>query len=125
MSGRAVVVAVLVAGVSTAAEPVTAVVVAAVDLPAGSVLTMETVSQRVLPTEYVTRSMVKPDSASYVIGQRTRLPLVAQEPVLWTYFESNRRIEACGVLEKDDRADVQVARHRQVLRTKRAKTPSR
>jgi pilus assembly protein CpaB len=123
MRARTVVVSVLMSSVGLAAEPVTAVVVAAVDLPAGSVLTMETVSQRVLPTEHVTRSMVKPDSASYVIGRRTRFPIVAQEPVLWTYVESRHRFEACGVLEKDERAEVQVARHRQVLRTRRAKTP--
>ncbi|MDX2014784.1 MAG: SAF domain-containing protein [Myxococcaceae bacterium] len=113
----------VVSTVSSAAEPVTAVVVAAVDLPAGSVITLEKVSQRLLPTEFVTRSMVRSDAASSIVEQRTRLPIVAGEPLLWTYLEASFRVPACATLEKDDRAEAQVARHRQVLRTRRAKAP--
>jgi pilus assembly protein CpaB len=109
----------LVASVGTAGEPVTAVLVAADDLPAGTVITVDKLSQRTLPSEFVTRSLVRPDAASYLVGQRTRLPIVAGEPLLWTYVTPNFRVPACDVLQRDEKAETQVARHRQALRRKR------
>ncbi|MBL8921054.1 MAG: Flp pilus assembly protein CpaB, partial [Myxococcaceae bacterium] len=42
------------------------VVVAAVDVSEGTVVTMEMISQRSIPEQFVTSSVVKPDSASYI-----------------------------------------------------------
>jgi Flp pilus assembly protein CpaB len=111
------------AGPSLAAEPTTPVIVAASDLPAGSVITLEVVSQRSLPSEHVTRSMVTPRSASSIVGRRTRLPLLAGEPLLSTFFDSAQQVDACRAFHRDDQAEVQVARHRQTLRTRRPPAP--
>jgi pilus assembly protein CpaB len=119
MNRLLVLMVVLVATVVAAGEPVTAVLVAAADLPAGTVITVDTLSQRTLPSEFVTRSLVRPDAASYVVGQRTRLPIVAGEPLLWAYVTPTSRVAACDVLQRDEKAEAQVARHRQALRRKR------
>jgi pilus assembly protein CpaB len=66
------------------------VVVAAVDLSEGAVVTMEMVSQRSVPEQFVTASVVKPDSASYVIGQKVMVSLQAGDPLLWSQFETSR-----------------------------------
>src|SRR5437764_3563118 len=51
------------------------VVVAAVDIAEGTVVTFDMISQRSVPEQFVTSSVVKPDSASYVVKDRksTRL----------------------------------------------------
>ena len=52
-------------------------VVAAVDVPAGAALTFDMITQRSVPEQFVDSRMVKPDSASYVIGQKMEGPLKA------------------------------------------------
>ena len=69
------------------------VVVSAVDLSEGTVVTMEMVSQRAIPEQFVTSSVVKPDSASYVIGQKVLVALQAGDPLLWSQFETTRASE--------------------------------
>ncbi len=69
------------------------VVVAAVDLSEGSVVTMEMISQRLIPEQFVTSSIVKPDSASYIVNQKVLVPLQAGDPLLWSQFETTRAAE--------------------------------
>ncbi len=69
------------------------VVVAATDLSEGTVVTMEMVSQRSIPEQFVTSSIVKPDSASYVVGQRVLVALQAGDPLLWSQFETGKASE--------------------------------
>ncbi len=69
------------------------VVVAAVDVSEGTVVTMEMVSQRSIPEQFVTASVVKPDSASYVVGQKVMVSLQAGDPLLWSQFETSRAAE--------------------------------
>jgi pilus assembly protein CpaB len=69
------------------------VVVAAVDLSEGTVVTMEMVSQRSIPEQFVTSSVVKPDSASYIVNQKVLVPLQAGDPLLWSQFETTRAAE--------------------------------
>jgi pilus assembly protein CpaB len=69
------------------------VVVAAVDVSEGTVVTMEMVSQRSVPEQFVTASVVKPDSASYIIGQKVMVSLQAGDPLLWSQFETSRAAE--------------------------------
>ena len=69
------------------------VVVAAVDLSEGQVVTMEMISQRSVPEQFVSASVVKPDSATYVVGQKVMVSLQAGDPLLWSQFETTRSNE--------------------------------
>ncbi len=69
------------------------VVVAAVDLSEGSLVTMEMISQRSIPEQFVTSSIVKPDSASYIVNQKVLVPLQAGDPLLWSQFETTKAAE--------------------------------
>lgn len=81
------------------------VVVAAVDIPENTVVTMEMVSQRSVPEQFVTSSVVKPDSASYIVNQKVLVPLQAGDPLLWSTFETTRAAERLGTkLEHATRA---------------------
>jgi serine/threonine-protein kinase len=72
-----------------AAETEVPVVVAAIDIAENTVLTMDMVKQISMPSRFVTSSVVKPDSASYIIGQKLLVPVQAGDPMLWTQFETN------------------------------------
>jgi Flp pilus assembly protein CpaB len=105
-----------------AAEPMVSVVVAAEDLPAGVVLTMERITQREVPRSAVTASFVKPDSVSYLVNQSTRLPILKGEPLLWSFFETRvSRVPACDQLRTETSAAAQVAHHRALIKTRRAR----
>ena len=69
------------------------VVVASTDLSEGSVVTMEMVSQRSIPEQFVTSSVVKPDSASYIVNQKVLVPVQAGDPLLWSQFETTKAAE--------------------------------
>lgn len=69
------------------------VVVAGVDISEGTVVTMEMISQRSIPEQFVTSSIVKPDSAQYVVGQKVMVALQAGDPLLWSQFETTRNAE--------------------------------
>lgn len=80
------------------------VVVAAQDLPEGTTVTMDMISQRQVPEQFVTSSVVKPDSASYIVNQRTLFPLQAGDPLLWSAFETTRAAERLSpTINGDDR----------------------
>lgn len=64
------------------------VTVYAKDLAAGDVATFENISQRAVPEQLVTSSVVKPDSASYVVNQAIRVPVRAGDPAVWTHFDT-------------------------------------
>ena len=66
------------------------VLVATVDLSEGTVVTMEQLSQRSVPEQFVTSSVVKPDSASFVIGQKVQVAVAAGDPLMWNQFEAAR-----------------------------------
>jgi pilus assembly protein CpaB len=69
------------------------VVVAAVDISDGTVVTMDMISQRSIPEGFVTASVVKPDSATYIINQKVLVPLQAGDPLLWSQFETTKGAE--------------------------------
>ena len=69
------------------------VVVASVDVSEGTVVTMEMISQRSIPEQFVTSSVVKPDSASYVVNQKVLVPLQAGDPLMWSQFETTKAAE--------------------------------
>jgi len=66
------------------------VVVAAVDITEDTVVTMDMISQRSIPEQFVTASIVKPDSASYIVSQKVLVPLQAGDPLLWSQFETKK-----------------------------------
>jgi pilus assembly protein CpaB len=69
------------------------VVVAAQDVPEGTVITFEMISQRSVPEQFVTSSVVRPDSASYVVNQKVLVALQAGDPLLWSQFETTKAAE--------------------------------
>ncbi len=75
-------------GAAFAEEELVPVVMAAVDIEAGTIVTMEMVQQRSIPSMYTTTSVVRPDSASYIIGQKLKVPVQQGDMMLWTHFET-------------------------------------
>lgn len=67
------------------------VIVAAVDVEPNSVLTMEMISQRSLPEQFVNSDIVKPDSASYIVNVRTTRALHSGDPVRWVDMYDAKR----------------------------------
>lgn len=81
------------------------VVVAAVDVSEGTVVTMEMISQRSIPEQFVTSSVVKPDSASYIVNQKVLVPLQAGDALLWSQFETTKAAERLSTkIQKKARA---------------------
>jgi len=66
------------------------VVVAAEDIPEGKRISFEMLAQNPIPEKFVTASVVKPDSASFIVGQRTLVPMQAGDPLLWSMFETSK-----------------------------------
>jgi Flp pilus assembly protein CpaB len=67
------------------------VVVAAVDISEDTVVTFDMISQRSVPEQFVTSSIVKPDSASYIVKQKVLVPIQAGDPLLWSQFETKKK----------------------------------
>ena len=81
------------------------VVVAAVDISEGTVVSMEMISQRSIPEQFVTSSVVKPDSASYIVNQKVLVPLQSGDPLLWSQFETTKAAERLSTkIQKKARA---------------------
>lgn len=80
-----------------AGEDLVPVIIASVDIPAGTVVTMDMVSQRSVPKRLVTMSLVTPDSASYIINQPTKRPMLQGDLMAWNNFDApdKRALEAC------------------------------
>ena len=69
------------------------VVVATVDISEGTTVTFDMISQRAVPEQFVTSSVVKPDSASYVVNQKVLVAVQAGDPMLWSQFETTKAAE--------------------------------
>ncbi|MBL8913909.1 MAG: hypothetical protein JNM17_24615 [Archangium sp.] len=64
------------------------VIVAAVDISEKTTVTMDMISQRSIPEQFVTSSIVKPDSASYIVNQKVLVAIQAGDPLRWSDFEA-------------------------------------
>jgi pilus assembly protein CpaB len=73
-------------------NPVT-VVVASVDISEGSAITADMIQTRQVPEQFVTASVIKPDSASAIVNQKVLVALQRGDPLLWTQFETSKSIE--------------------------------
>jgi pilus assembly protein CpaB len=81
------------------------VVVAAQDVPEGTVISFDMISQRSVPEQFVTSSVVKPDSANYVVNQKVLVPLQQGDPLLWSQFETTKAAERLSTkVQKKGRA---------------------
>jgi pilus assembly protein CpaB len=81
------------------------VIVANQVIAEGTVVTHEMVSQRPIPEQFVTSSVVKPDSASYIVGQRVLVPLQVGDALLWSQFDtSNAAKKLSTIVQKKGRA---------------------
>jgi Flp pilus assembly protein CpaB len=67
------------------------VIVATVDITENTAVTMEMISQRSVPEQFVTSSIVKPDSASYIVNQKVLVPVQAGDPLRWSDFETTKK----------------------------------
>ncbi len=72
---------------SDAEEAWVPVVMAGVDMAEGTIVTMDMLVQRSMPSRYVTSSVIKPDSVSYIVGQPLNVPVQRGDTLLWTQFE--------------------------------------
>lgn len=59
------------------------VIVFAQDLPAGTVITFDHISQRSLPEQFVTTSWMKPDEVTALVGREINADVVAGDPAAW------------------------------------------
>lgn len=66
----------------------------------------------------MTSSVVRPDSASYINNQKLLFPVLASDPMQWSFFESphGELLEPCEKFSGEDTsAEQQVARVRQIV----------
>lgn len=81
------------------------VVVASDDIDEGVTLTSEMVSQRGIPKQFVTSSVIQPENFNFVIGQKVLVALKRGDPLLWTQFESSKGLERLAkIVSKNLRA---------------------
>lgn len=69
------------------------VIVAAKDIPEGTRVTMDMMSERAVPERFVTSSVVKRDFLNYVVDQQVLVPLQRGDPLLWSQFATTRVAE--------------------------------
>jgi Flp pilus assembly protein CpaB len=69
------------------------VVVASQDITEKTLVSFDMISQRSVPEQFVTSSVVKPDSASYIVNQKILVPVQAGDMMLWSQFETMKHIK--------------------------------
>jgi pilus assembly protein CpaB len=67
------------------------VVVAATEISEGTVITTDLINSRAIPEQFVTASVVKPDSFNYVLNQKVMVALQPGDPLLWSQFDSTAK----------------------------------
>jgi Flp pilus assembly protein CpaB len=67
------------------------VVVAAADIHEGELVTLDNISQRMVPEQFVTSSVVRPESASHIVNQKITVEVQAGDPLLWSQFETKAK----------------------------------
>jgi pilus assembly protein CpaB len=69
------------------------VLVAVNEVSEGTTIELPMIAQRQIPERFVTASVVKPEYASYIVGQKVLVPLQKGDPLLWTQFQTTRDAE--------------------------------
>jgi pilus assembly protein CpaB len=70
-------------------------VVAATDIPAGSVLTFDMLAERKVPEQFVTPNEIPVQDAAGTLGKRTLVSLQAGEPLRWSEFAAAADPQVC------------------------------
>jgi Flp pilus assembly protein CpaB len=83
------------AGKVREAWALTPVAVASQKIAVGQTITFDHLSQRSIPVQFATDSMVRPDEVSTVINRSPTVPLEAGDPLLWAAFADNSATDAC------------------------------
>lgn len=78
--------------------------VAARDLAPGERVQLDAIAQRPIPEQFLTSSVVKPDSAAYVQDQMLIAPLSAGDPLYWGAFSTTRPPPGPGPASRGDSA---------------------
>ena len=76
----------------------TPVIVAAVDIPEGTTISMEMMSRHMIPEQFVTSSVVKPESVNFIDGQKVLVPLQQGDMLLWSQFETSKAAERLSTI---------------------------
>lgn len=63
------------------------ILVASVDSPDGLEMELARMARSEMPERFVSPSMVRPEHAQTLVGQRLVVPLRAGDPILWSHFE--------------------------------------
>lgn len=83
----------------------TPIVVAAMDIEEGQTMTMDMMSRHMIPEQFVTSSVIKPESANYVDGQKVLVPIQKGDMLLWSQFETSKAAERLStIIQKKGRA---------------------
>lgn len=69
------------------------VLVATAPIAEGTKITADMVMAKSIPEQFVTASVIKPDSLNYILENRVLVALQANDPLLWSQFETNRAAE--------------------------------
>lgn len=81
------------------------VIVANDSIAEGTVMSYDMISQRAIPEQFVTSSVIKPDSSNYIVGQKILVPIQAGDPLLWSQFETSKAAEKLSsIIQKKGRA---------------------
>ncbi|MGA9525682.1 MAG: Flp pilus assembly protein CpaB [Myxococcaceae bacterium] len=81
-----------------------AVVVADKDIPEGTTLTIDMYTQRPIPVQFVTSSVVVPERARYIENQKILVPVQRGDPLLWSHFETTKVERLSTRVQKKARA---------------------
>ncbi len=76
------------------------VVVAATDITEGTKLNLEMLSIRAVPEQFVTASIVKPESIAYAVGQKIEFPVQAGDPLLWSQFDTSKKNKRFDIVKR-------------------------
>ncbi len=69
----------------------TKVLVAGTEIAEGTTITTDLIQSRDIPDQFVTASVVKPDSINFILNQKVMVALQPGDPLLWTQFNTNAR----------------------------------
>ncbi len=64
-------------------------VVASSPLAAGDIASQEKVSERRVPADVLTRSVIRPAQAGYMVSKEIDVPVLAGDLLYWQYFETS------------------------------------
>jgi pilus assembly protein CpaB len=92
------------------------VIVAAQEISQGTTITYEMVAQRPIPEMFVTSSVIKPDSSSYIVGQKVLVDIQQGDPLLWSQFETTKATERLSsIIQRTFRAVTIAAGEKQAV----------